>query len=237
MVQVKAIGEKLEKPIYVRVKFAKKGKLQYISHLDLVRTMHKILIRSKMPLWFSEGFNPKPKMIFASSMSVGLQSECEFMDVRVTHQLDLDSAKASLGATSPDELTILDVYYPTTEFTEIGWAEYKMSISSKDAPEDTSEKCKALLKSSPLVVLKRTKSGDKDVDISSYIGDVEASTTDDGIVELKVMLKAENTSFLNPEYLITAMKNSLGILSGNLLENTYEIIRTAMYDADMNLFR
>ena len=237
MVQVKAIGEKLERPIYVRVKFAKMGKLQYISHLDLVRTMHKILIRSKMPLWFSEGFNPKPKMIFASSMSVGLQSECEFMDVRVTHRLDLDSAIEALSSTSPDELTILDVYYPTTEFTEIGWAEYKMSISSKDTPEGLPKRCKELLKSSPLVVLKRTKSGDKDVDISSYIGDVDASASDDGDVELRVMLRAENTSFLNPEYLVTAMKNSLGILSGNLLENTYEIVRTAMYDADMNLFR
>ena len=50
MVQVKTVGKKLERPIYVRIKFEKTGKLQYISHLDLVRTMNKILIRANMPL-------------------------------------------------------------------------------------------------------------------------------------------------------------------------------------------
>lgn len=236
MVQVKVIGDKLERPVYLRVKFAKTGKLQYISHLDLVRTMNKILIRARMPLWFTEGFNPKPKMIFASSMSVGLQSECEFMDVRLTHKIDLESAKEALNANSSDELYVIDVYYPKTEFTDIGWAEYRIAIRSEHLPENVTEKCEKVLTSSPLTVLKRTKSGDKNVDISASIGDVCATFSLDGIVELKVMLKEENTSFLNPEYLITVLKNELGILTGSLLENTYDITRTAMYDSNMNLF-
>ena len=60
MVQVN--NEKL----FIRLKFKKTGRLQYISHLDLVRTMHKVIIRAGLPLWYTEGFNPKPKMIFAA---------------------------------------------------------------------------------------------------------------------------------------------------------------------------
>ena len=111
-----------------------------------------------------------------------------------------------------------------------------MTIKSEHLPENAATSIKDALKASPLTVLKRTKSGDKDVDISTYIGDVDATLAHDGSVELKVMIKAENTSFLNPEYLVTALKNSLGILSGSLLKNTYEIMRTKMYDANMNLF-
>ncbi|MBE6696393.1 MAG: DUF2344 domain-containing protein, partial [Ruminococcaceae bacterium] len=59
MVQVKITGEKFEPSKTLRVKFKKTGNLQYISHLDLVRTVHKMLVRVKMPLWYTEGFNPK----------------------------------------------------------------------------------------------------------------------------------------------------------------------------------
>ena len=51
-------------PYYnIRIKFNKKGDLQYISHLDLVRTMQKALKRAGLNMWYTEGFNPKPKMV------------------------------------------------------------------------------------------------------------------------------------------------------------------------------
>ena len=62
--------------VTLRFKFKKLGKLQYISHLDLVRTMNKIIVRAKLPLWYSEGFNPKPKMIFAAPLSICTESVC-----------------------------------------------------------------------------------------------------------------------------------------------------------------
>ena len=237
MVQVKVLDDALERPVSVRIKFQKIGKLQYISHLDLVRTMHKMLIRARMPLWFTEGFNPKPKMVFATSMSVGLQSLCEFLDVRITHKIDLQSALDALNACATDELKIIDVYYPESDFTDIAWAEYKINVKSVSMPENVAELCKNVLKTSPLTVLKRTKSGDKNVDISASIGDVVTSLSDDGSVDISVWLKAENTSFLNPEYLITALKNETGMLSGSLLQNIYTILRVAMYDENMETFR
>ena len=73
---------------FLRFKFIKRGSLQYISHLDLVRTMHKVIVRAKLPLWYTEGFNPKPKMIFAAPLSIGTESECEFMDLRMNEYID-----------------------------------------------------------------------------------------------------------------------------------------------------
>ena len=69
-------------PLNLRVKFSKTGRLAYISHLDLVRTMNKIVVRAKLPLWYTEGFNPKPKMVFSVPLSTGTESDVEFMEDR-----------------------------------------------------------------------------------------------------------------------------------------------------------
>ena len=81
--------------LFLRFKFRKGGSLQYVSHLDLVRTMHKVIVRAKLPLWYTEGFNPKPKMIFAAPLSIGTESLCEFMDIRMNEQIDPAEAMAA----------------------------------------------------------------------------------------------------------------------------------------------
>ena len=236
MVQVKITGEKLQAPKTLRIKFKKTGNLQYISHLDLVRTVHKMLVRSKMPLWYTEGFNPKPKMVFSSSMSIGLQSECEFLDVKIIHDVELESVTDALNACSTDELVFLSAYYPTVKFTEIRWASYHISIETENPPENLACRCKEVLAGKPLVVNKFTKSGEKDIDISPSVFDVEASYTEYGKAEIDLMIYSENGSFLNPEYLISALKDKLGILRGDLLKNKYSVVRTCIYDENKNVF-
>ena len=74
----------------IRIKFRKVGDLQYISHLDLVRTMQKALKRAGLKMWYTEGFNPKPKMVFGPPLSIGVESECEFLDIRLLDEPDFD---------------------------------------------------------------------------------------------------------------------------------------------------
>ena len=65
----------------VRIKFSKVGDLMFISHLDLARTMQKIILRSGIDIWYSEGFNPQPKMVFALPLPTGAESVCELLDI------------------------------------------------------------------------------------------------------------------------------------------------------------
>ena len=118
----------LPRPQDVRIRFSKTGALQYISHLDLVRTMHKALVRAGFPLWYTEGYNPHPKLVFAIPLSVGVESLCEFLDVRVTHGFDTAAAKAALTAQLTEEIGIADVYFPTTKLKDIAWLDYTVRI-------------------------------------------------------------------------------------------------------------
>ena len=106
--------------LVIRFKFKKTGKLQYISHLDLVRTMHKVIVRADLPLWYTEGFNPKPKMVFAAPLSIGTESLSEFMDIRLTEPIDPKEAMARLNANMTDEMQVTEAYYPETKFTDLG---------------------------------------------------------------------------------------------------------------------
>ena len=94
--------------IPVRVKFRKVGDLQYISHLDLVRTMQRVSNRAKLPLWYTEGFNPKPKMVFGPPLSTGVESECEFLDLRFTESVDFEEIKLRLNENLTDSMRVYD---------------------------------------------------------------------------------------------------------------------------------
>ena len=78
----------LERPRTVRLKFRKVGSLQYISHLDLLRTMQTALRRAKVMMIYSEGFNPHMKITFALPLSIGTESVCEYMDIRTQPDVD-----------------------------------------------------------------------------------------------------------------------------------------------------
>ena len=81
----------------VRIRFSKTGRARYISHLDLNRTMTRAVRRAGLPIWYTEGFNPKPKITFAAPLSIGTESMCEFMDIRLTEKMPAEEAMRRRG--------------------------------------------------------------------------------------------------------------------------------------------
>ena len=86
----------------VRIWFEKKGDVRYISHLDLMRTMTRAIRRSKIPLWYTEGFNPHPYMTFVLPLSLGMESENDAMDIRVEGEITNREVMSALSEVMPD---------------------------------------------------------------------------------------------------------------------------------------
>ena len=224
-------------PITLRVKFYKKGNLQYISHLDLVRTMMKVIVRAGLPLWYTEGFNPKPKVTFAAPLSTGTESEVEFMDVRLTERMSESLALERLNANMTSEMQAIEVYYPDNKLTTLRYLEYDISIITTDVDENLAKFCADVLSSSTLPILKKTKSGEAVVDIKPLIKSANV-TYNEGKIFINCILSADPSAFLNPEYLIKVLRDKCGILSSDdLLAERYTIMRTAAYREDMSQFR
>lgn len=234
MVQM-ILSDTAEPSYAVRLRFFKRGSLSFIAHLDLVRTLTKSIARAGIPVRYSEGFNPHPRLSFSSAMSIGLESDCEFLDIRLTKTVDPALMMQAFNEALTSEVQATEAYLPETKFTDIAYSSYEICITTEGASEALAAACERAFEG-PVVVFKRSKSGDKDTDISEGIRSVSV-TAEEGSILLRAVLKADNAGFINPEYLVTHLKNTCGILAGNPLRERYTVLRTGLYFADMTPFR
>lgn len=230
--------ELLCEPRYVRFKFRKVGDLQYISHLDLQKTIGRVLIRAKAPLWYSKGFNPHPKLIFALPLSVGAESECEYLDVRIERAIPPMELLEHINFELTEELRFLDAYYAETKLEDIYWAEYAIEIKTEGADEQMANEIRDILCAEQVIILKRTKKDKKisfkEIDIAPYVCDVDVCF-DEGVIKLNVKLSAsinQTHPHINPEQVISMLKERLGILSGDPTVEEYSIMRKRVLLAD-----
>lgn len=93
----------------VRIVFARGDNVRYVGHLDMVRTWERIIRRADLPIAYSEGFNPRPRLTFASALPVGCTSDDEVLDVILSQRLDLSEARKMLDRAMPDGIRVVDV--------------------------------------------------------------------------------------------------------------------------------
>ena len=225
--------------VNLRLKFKKVGSLQYVSHLDLVRTMHKIIVRAKLPLWYTEGFNPKPKMIFAAPLSIGVESVCEYLDIKLVDDIPPEEAMSRLNANMTDEMQILEAYYTEGKLTDMKWLRYEITLCPVGGADDgLAEKVRETLNGDSLMAVKKGKPQDKPkiVDIRPLIRSAKVDRRDTELV-IDCILSADASSFLNPEYVVSALRDKLGVMTcPRLTEEYYSIMRLEAYREDMTPF-
>lgn len=93
----------------LRVTFGKTGPTRYIGHLDVARTWERALNRAKLPVSYSQGFNRRPKIQFATATALGMTSECELMDVWLTESMEPAQAQAQISQRMAPGMPILAV--------------------------------------------------------------------------------------------------------------------------------
>ena len=220
----------------IRIKFRKVGDLQYISHLDLVRTMQKALKRAGLKMWYTEGFNPKPKMVFGPPLSIGVESECEFLDIRLLDEPDFDGIKAKLDSVLPMELGVIEVFSPKAALSDIAWLSYDMTVKSEETPDCVIGKLREFFAREEITVTKKSKKGDLTVNIRPLIKSVSFDLIDGG-AKINCLLSSSSESFLNPEHLMRAIRDNTEIFKGNLIKESYTVLRKDAYLSDMTEFR
>lgn len=92
-----------------RVIYAKEGPARYISHLDLVRLFDRAARRAGLPLAYTQGFNPHPKMSFAVPLAVGMAGEAEFADMELAMDIPAGEMKNALSEAMPEGLRLIKV--------------------------------------------------------------------------------------------------------------------------------
>ena len=224
-------------PIRLRFVFRKVGRLRYISHLELVRTVSKAATRAGIPCWFTQGFNPVPKIVFGTPMSVGMESECEMMELRLTERIEPADALDRLNAATPAELTFLDAYYPQNKLTDQCFAGYEILLRTERDAAELAAAFRALLADPNLTCRNLTHGKASERVVGRQTGDAKVEVTGEHTLKLYMTLGTSQGEFLNPDYVMTALDQATGFLAGSPLDNTYLIRRVSALDKERNPFR
>lgn len=146
----------------LRITFAKTEAMRFTGHLDLHRTWERTFRRAGLPLAYSQGFNPHPRLNLASALPLGFTSECEVIDVWLEQDLAPEQVNAALQPALPPGLRVLDIqvvdpHGPALQ-SELEASEFVITLL--EAPPDLEERCQALLRAASLPRVRRDKAYD-----------------------------------------------------------------------------
>ena len=216
-----------------RLLFTKTGMAKYISHLDLMRTMQRALLRAGFEIKHTQGFNPHPHMVFALPLPVGCESVCELMDFELVAEKTPDEIVEELNRTLPEGIEVLGAYEPQTKLKELAKVEMEIVyIYDRGVTQHDMDRLAELFEKPEIIVNKKTKKGFSDINIRALMDKVELSVYNENSVKLSSVIAAQNPS-LNPLLITTAISNYIPELTPD--EVSY--IRKEIYDNSMNIFR
>ena len=183
-----------------RITFSKTGSLSFISHLDFNHSFIRILKRAGLPLRYSEGFNPRPKIVFGLPLSVGMEGLNELVDISLTEDLSNEEVEKRLKDAMPPDITVKSVETPLVKLKYIELADYEVFFP--DYKADAAAIGAAL--ENPPPVAKHTKSGEKLTDITPYLRAHTVTVSDAGTT-LFLTLTAYDNMYLKPDYVIDSL--------------------------------
>jgi radical SAM-linked protein len=186
----------------LRITFSKTGALRYIGHLDLNTIWERAARRAELPLAYTQGFHPQPKMKFASALPLGFSSRCEMVDVWINEDVDLSSLSTPLQNMMPAGIGILSIQSvderaPALQ-TQIRSAEYEVVVTEAMDKVHLKQKIEEVMASAFLPRQRRGKS----YDLRPLIEKLELTAKD----QIHMRLSAREGATGRPEEVLSVLE-------------------------------
>lgn len=182
----------------IRLRFSKRGQMKFIGHLDMVRYFQKVMRRSEVDVAYSEGFSPHQKMSFAAPLSVGVLSRGEYFDLEVNSTESSKVMLERINAQNAEGVEVLSYKLLPDDaknaMSVVAGADYKVYTDLFNQ-----NMLDAFMNQNQIIVLKKTKKSEKEVDIKPLIYNIKLE--DDGIFMQVAQGSASN---LKPDLVMDA---------------------------------
>lgn len=213
----------------VRLFYKQRGRMRFISHLDMTRFVSRAIRRAGLPVWYTEGFNPHLYMTFALPLSLGFESDYSVLDIRLLNDdYDISTLPENLNAVCPPYIQFFGAAEPVKKAGDVAAAQFNITF---DDGGELAEDLNAFLNRKSIVVLKKTKKGEqKEIEVANKINHFEIINTE-GNSTLKITLPAGSTENLNPELYLNKFFEENGKYY------CYMVNRTAILDTNGKLFK
>ena len=195
----------------IRIKFSKHGAMKFIGHLDIMRYFQKAIRRAGIDIVYTEGFSPHMVMSFASPLGVGLTSDAEYFDIEIHSAISSKEALRRLNAAMAEGIEVLSFRKIPQEkasnaMSLVAAADYRISFREGMEPfENWEERWQAFWAQKEIVITKKTKKSEKEMDIRPYL--YEAKILDHAVF---LKLCAGSAVNIKPELVMQAFAEQNG---------------------------
>ncbi len=204
----------------IRIKFRKYGTMKFIGHLDVMRYFQKAIRRAEVNIRYSEGFSPHQIMSFAAPLGVGITSNGEYVDIEVHSTGTTAEMLERLNAVMAEGFEIAEYkLLPDTAanaMSSVAAADYTLTFRPGYEPEEESaeewfKKLTAFFDQPQVMVLKKTKKGEKEMDLKPLIYDLGVIAGNDAAqAQLFMKISTGSASNIKLELLLDAYYEALG---------------------------
>ena len=195
----------------VRIKFQKNGVMKFIGHLDVMRYFQKVMRRADIPIAFTGGFSPHMIMSFANPLGVGLTSDGEYFDIELTEPISSAEAIRRMNATMVEGMEVVSFVEIPDEKKSTGMAiveaaDYLSKPIKGVLPDNWEEMLDNFFAESEIIVRKKTKKSEQEVNIRPMIYQLEVRNN-----EIFMQVATGSRENLKPSTVLEAFLHYLGL--------------------------
>ncbi|HUK73113.1 MAG TPA: TIGR03936 family radical SAM-associated protein [Streptosporangiaceae bacterium] len=200
----------------LRVRFAKRGRLRFASHRDVARAIERAVRRSGLPVAYSGGFNPHPKLSYAGAAPTGVASEAEYFEIALTALCVPGDASDRLGAALPAGLDVIDVTEPRggTMADQLQVSEWRAMLPETQS-EAAAAACRMFMDEGRVEVERSTAKGIRRVDARAAVLELEldpraVDSCTGGCAILRMVVR-HVTPAVRPDDVLAALRQVAGL--------------------------
>jgi radical SAM-linked protein len=200
----------------IRIRYAKRGRLRFTSHRDFSRAFERAVLRARIPVAYSSGFNPHPRISYAGASPTGAASEAEYLELGLAEEVEVAALVQALDESLPTGLDLVEavVSHGGSLAERLEASEWELTVSGID-PAAASAAVDRLLGAQEVLVERMTKKGLRTFDVRAAIIALDARACDTkhpdpgSCAILRVVLR-HGTPSVRPDDVLAALRETSG---------------------------
>ena len=201
----------------LRVRYAKRGRLRFTSHRDFSRAFERAIVRARVPMAYSSGFNPHPRISYAGASPTGAASEAEYLEIGLAREVDPAEVLSALDEALPTGLDVLEVVESRggslADLLEA--STWRITVPDLE-PDDAERAVTGFLEAGEVLVERMTKKGLRTFDCRAAVVSMSSarSGTRDSCAILEVVLR-HGTPAVRPDDVLAGLRSLSGLEAGS----------------------
>ena len=198
----------------LRIRYAKRGRLRFTSHRDFSRAFERAIVRARIPMAYSSGFNPHPRISYAGASPTGAASEAEYLEIGLARHTEPDEVMAALDEALPTGLDVLEVVESAGgSLADLLEASVWRTTVPGLSPEAAAGAVADFLSADEVLVERMTKKGLRSFDCRAAVVSLTSAVkpgSGDGCAILEVVLR-HGTPSVRPDDVLAGLRTLVGL--------------------------